>query len=223
MKKIIILGLILVVMGLTACTSSDKEASVPVGKVEGKNEGTDKNKASTEETETEPTTESTSTEEQYITTGITIGDETLYINNCTYKELIKFLQKAGYAGTVDMIQEVQPGEHLGVNGKYSDIWVYNTTDKTQKAGDCKVSRLDLNIKDSNTITIVNGSIDGYMTQTQVEQVLNDLGITFESEHGYIKIKDMLPTGQEIVLGLNFDRTKGLEIYEIRLKIPQLLE
>lgn len=58
MKKIIILSLMLVVMGLTACTSSNEEVlSDPVSKVEDKAVSTDrikdKIKVPTEEAETE--------------------------------------------------------------------------------------------------------------------------------------------------------------------------
>lgn len=223
MKKIIILSLMLVVMGLTACSSSDKAASVPVSKAEGKNEGTDKNKAPAEETETEPTTESTSTDEQYITTGITIGDETLYINNHKAREVVKFFQQAGIDGSIDMTEEVEPGQVANITlGKRSYMEVYNTTSETQKAGDCRVSLLHMKIEDYPTIRIVNSSMDSSTTLPQAEQILSDLGITFEGENS-IYLKDRLPTGQDIKLELSSNGTKEHKICSIRLWIPQLID
>lgn len=171
--------LFIAVLGMSGC-SQQVTVSETETKIEKESEADTTNETIKSKTSPE-------TEKGLDITSLTIDGETVYLENLTLRDLVIFLQKAGYTCEV-LGTKLEPGmsEWVSVTSRDDDdisLTIYNSKNEEITYGDCRIQSLYFsNPKEmSESIYVLNGLVNTKSDTQEVIQAFRDLGIEYNKK------------------------------------------
>lgn len=199
LKRFLIIGMI-GVLGLTGCSAKSFDRTDRIAKEE--TEKTEKKKTAAKE-EKEDKEEKNEDKKKKgkadgtPVTSLTIDKTTVYLENLTLRELVIFLQKAGYSCD-ELDRKLGPNEKAYLEIENSDgdnaveVSIYNPSNEEDISSNGKISRIRMR-KSEDDIYFLNGKINDKSKTRQIKNAFNDLEIEYE-EHYYGETTAYAPNG-----------------------------